>query len=280
MKKTFITFAIAAVFSVSLHAQVSLTQKWETAPGLQTPESVIYDTERNVLYVANINGKSGDKDGNGFISKLKTDGKIETLEWVKGLDAPKGLGIFKNKLYVADLNRLVIIDINNGQIEKAIEIKDAQFLNDITVDSKGKVYISDSAGKKVFIYENGEAVVWFENSNLQRPNGLLWEKGSVKLIDAQAGVFFDIKTGDKAVNTVAKDFPAGGDGIVGIGKNEYLISNWNGEVYHLKNDLKTKLIDTKEQKVNAADIWYIESLKLVLVPTFYDNKVVAYQLSN
>ena len=275
MKSIFIT-AMALGLSLQIQAQ-KLTQKWESASTLLVPESVIYDTENKAIYVANINGKPTEKDGNGFISKLKTDGQIESLEWVKGLDAPKGLGIYKGKLFVADVSRLVIIDIATSKIEKAIEVNGAQFLNDITVDADGKVYISDSAGKKVYIYENGEVKVWFEGTELQRPNGLLAEKKAIKLIDATSGVFYNITTKDKKAEVIAKDFPAGGDGIVNIDKDEYLISNWNGEIYYLKGSDKTKLLDTKEAKVNAADIWYIKELNLVLVPTFFANKITAYQ---
>src|SRR5688572_23259135 len=70
---------------------VSLKLKWETDTSLTTCESVIYDKQRDVLYVANINGDASTKDGNGFISKVSMDGKVTEAQWVKGIDAPKGL---------------------------------------------------------------------------------------------------------------------------------------------------------------------------------------------
>src|SRR5687767_9723717 len=82
---------------------VSLVKKWETDATLLTPESVLYDKANNVLYVSNINGQAGDKDGNGSIGRVSVTGKVEQAEWVKGLDAPKGLGLYKGMLYVADL---------------------------------------------------------------------------------------------------------------------------------------------------------------------------------
>ena len=45
------------------------------------------------------------------------------------------------------------------------------------------------------------------------------------------------------------------------------------------NNRSQKLLDTKDQKINAADIGYIESQELLLVPTFFDNRVVAYKVS-
>jgi glucose/arabinose dehydrogenase len=109
------------------------------------------------LYVANIEGKSDEKDGKGFISKMTPDGKVTTLQWVTGLNAPKGMSIYKNKLYVADLSRIVIIDIASGK-PAFTEVDGAQFLNDISIDDKGNVYASDSRSGKIYRFANGKAV--------------------------------------------------------------------------------------------------------------------------
>ncbi|MBD0327799.1 MAG: ATP-binding protein, partial [Pyrinomonadaceae bacterium] len=137
--------------------QISLVKKWATEPVLNVPESVLFDKARNVLYVSNINGAHDGKDGNGFISKLSTGGKIEELEWAKGLDAPKGMGLVKDLLYVADITKVVVIDTKTGQKVKEIEPAGAKFLNDITVDTQCNVYVSDSAGNKVYRLTNDVA---------------------------------------------------------------------------------------------------------------------------
>jgi len=46
---------------------------------------------------------------------------------------------------------------------------------------------------------------------------------------------------------------------------------------NLKGEKKL-LLDTRAQKINAADIGYDKKKKVVYVPTFYKNNVVAYQL--
>ena len=53
---------------------------WESDTLLRTPESVLIDRERNVLYVSNVNLNPWEKDGNGFISKMDMDGKITSLK--------------------------------------------------------------------------------------------------------------------------------------------------------------------------------------------------------
>jgi sugar lactone lactonase YvrE len=259
-------------------SEVSLTKKWETEAVLNVPESVFYDQKNNVLYVSNINGQSDGKDGNGFISKVSLEGKVDNLEWVKGLDAPKGMGVYNDKLYVADLANVKVINLADGKMLKTINAKDASFLNDVTVDSNGVVYVSDSNTKRIYKIQNDTAELWMENSDLKKPNGLLAVGNEVILLDMdQAGTFYKVNASDKKMNKFAENVSFG-DGVVMVDDNEYLISNWNGEITYVNgNGEKQLLLDTKEQKINAADIEYVPSQNLLLVPTFFGNKVMAYE---
>jgi DNA-binding beta-propeller fold protein YncE len=278
-KTLFLTLLAAGSLSSGLFAQgVKLTKKWETTGGLKVPESVIYDADKKVLYVANINGDGAAKDGNGFISTLSLSGKIENEAWVKGLDGPKGMGIYKGKLYVSDITKVAVIDIATGKIEKTYEVDGAKFLNDVTVRDNGEVYISDSDTKKVYLLKDNKIALWLDNPILQKPNGLLALKDALRLIDMSSGKFYTVSYTDKKLTATAENIPSG-DGIVEIGPDEFLISNWNGEITYLKGNKTTKILDTKEFKINAADIWYVPAQKLVLVPTFFGNNVVAYELS-
>ena len=135
MKQIFTLSAIA--LSITLQAQHSLEKKWETDSTLKTPESVLFDAGNKTLYVSNIDGKGDEKDGSGSIGKVSLDGKIIATDWVPGLNAPKGLALVKNILWVADLDELVTIDITKGQITNHIKIPGAIFLNDVAADAKG-----------------------------------------------------------------------------------------------------------------------------------------------
>jgi len=71
----------------------------------------------------------------------------------------------------------------------------------------------------------------------------------------------------------------GGDGIEPIGNGDYIISCWIGLIYYLDKDGKIEiLLDTRDQKRNTADIGYDPKNKIVYVPTFFKNSVVAYKL--
>lgn len=266
-------------FGLTAQAQsVSLQKKWETPAVLKEPESVIFDQKNQVIYVSNINDPSGGADGNGSIGKLSLAGEVMEAEWVLGgMDAPKGLGLHKGLLYVADLTNIVVIDVAQGKVVETIAVEGAGMLNDITIDEKGTVYISDSKNKKIFSLVNHKAEVWLENEVFQTPNGLLAHNKELYVIDMGSGIFYKVDKKTKALSEIANGLK-GGDGIVAYGK-DFIISNWNGEINHVfANGKVEKLLDTKDAKVNAADIAYIPKLNLLLVPTFFANTVAAYEI--
>src|SRR3990172_12561174 len=75
------------------------TRAPRSVAGFETPESVKYDPDLDVWYVANINGSPVDRDGNGYLSRLPRDGSVDALKWIAGgangvtLDAPKGMAL-------------------------------------------------------------------------------------------------------------------------------------------------------------------------------------------
>ena len=253
-----------------------LTLKWESDTVLTTCESVIYDAANDILYVSNINGDPTGKDGNGFISKMDLNGKVTTQQWVTGMDAPKGMGIVSGKLYVSDINRIHEIDIASGKIAKTYTVDSAQFLNDVTTDASGKVYISDMMANNILVLENGKVNVWLEGT--AGVNGLLAEADKMMVLSFMEKTLITVDANQqKTLRMDSLDFA---DGIEATGDGGYLISGWNGTVYYVDaNWNETLLLDTRADSVNAADIEYIAEKKLLLVPAFFKNKVTAYQFS-
>ena len=96
--------------------------------GLATPESIIHDDAADVYLVSNVNGQPTALDGNGFISRLAPDGKVENLRWVEGgknqvtLNAPKGIGIMGDAIYVSDIDTVRIFDRKTGAPEGEVKI--------------------------------------------------------------------------------------------------------------------------------------------------------------
>lgn len=273
MKKHILIAAL--LLSTHLMAQEPRLEKlWATDSLLKVPESVLYDEGNKVLYVSNIDGQPAGKDGKGSIGKISLNGKIIQAEWITGLNAPKGMGLYKNKLYITDLTEVVVIDIKKGSIIEKIAVPGAVFLNDISIDKNGIIYASDSETAKVHKIENGNVFLLVDK--LQRPNGLLATKDGLLILDK--GSLLKM-TSSGQLSKLADGMDPGTDGIERVRENEYIVSCWGGIVYYLNaNGSKTVLSDTRNDKINSADIGYDAKRKIVYVPTFYRNTVVAYQL--
>lgn len=259
-------------------APVGLKQLWQSDTLLRTPESVQYDPQRQQLYVTNINKVNVENpDGDGFITILGTDGKINNLKWIRGLNDPKGMGILGNALFVADLKELVEIDIISGKIVKRHPAVNAVMLNDVSVSSRAEVFVSDSRGNKLYRFADGKLELFLDDPNLQNPNGLLAEKDQMIVASAGSGNIWKLDYTTKKYTPWAMTNKTA-DGVLRYG-DDYLISCWHGEVYFVKPDGKAwKIIDSKDAKINTADFGYIPKTKTVLIPNFYKNTVTAYQV--
>ncbi|ODS78350.1 MAG: ATP/GTP-binding protein [Cytophagaceae bacterium SCN 52-12] len=265
---------LSALLSVESKAQHSLEKVWETEAVLQVPESVLFDKESQVLYVSLIDGKGGEKDGKGGVALVSTDGKVKNADWITGLNAPKGLGKYKGKLYIADLDEVVIADIATGKVEKKISVPEAKFLNDVTVDNSGNVYVSDSQTKNIFLIKDGTPSLYHVSA--ERPNGLLAVGKDLLILDS--GSLYKLGSDKKAVK-LAEGMEKSTDGIEEVKRGEYIVSAWIGVVYYVTDKGKVEqLLDTRDTSTNSADIGYDARKKIVYVPTFAKNSVAAYQL--
>lgn len=257
--------------AVVSQAQHSIEKIWESDTTLAVPESVLFD--KNVLYVSLIDGAPWEADGKGGIATLDKNGEILNATWVTGLNAPKGMGISDKKLYVADMTEVVVINTATAKVETKIPVEGATGLNDITIDKKGTVYVSDSKLGRVHQIKNGKAELYI--SDLKNVNGLKAVGNDLYLLTAN-DVF---KTGpDKELVTVATT-EVGGDGIEPVGNGDFIISCWPGLIYYLDKAGKLEtMLDTREQKINTADIGIDASGKIIYVPTFFKKSVVAYRV--
>jgi DNA-binding beta-propeller fold protein YncE len=278
--------------------QTKVNKLWETLPNLKNPESVAYAPKQNVLFVSNVNGKPDQKDQNGFISKVSlSNGSIIELNWVAGLNAPKGIAISNDgsKLYVSDITDLVEIDIVSGKIIKRFNALGSSFLNDVVADNQGNIYVSDTGINTIYKLDgntgNSALQVLLQSPQLNGPNGLLVDNNKNKLIVVSLGPLskpgggievVDLK--NKTISTLGKEgttSPFGGlDGIVSnAAKTRYYVTdNPAGKIYAVNADGTgyVTLIDLHTQ--GAADLGSIPGQSMIIIPLMQDNKLVAYKL--
>ena len=251
----------------------TLTMLWETPDSLFTNESVLYDQSTGTIYVANIEGQDPvGKDGKGSIGIISKDGKILNAAWVSGLNAQKGMGITNGKLYVTDIDELVEIDIASAKVNKKYKVDSAVFLNDLAIQNN-KVYFSDSRTGKVHLFDAG-SVSTFSNGN-EGINGLeVAADGTLYGLDGSGLKKWNADGSSSILNSNV----TGGDGLVILKDGNFVASRWQGEVWFVSDTTQTLMLDTKAAESNTADIGFIPAENIVLVPTFFKNKVVAYKL--
>lgn len=265
-------FCNCLIVSAQKHQLVKL---WETDSVFKVPESVLFDEVNNILYVTNIDGADPwGNDGKGSVGKLAADGKVIAAEWVTGFSSPKGMGLHKGKLFVADMAEVVVIDIASGKIEKRISVAGAQGLNDLSVDNEGVVYVSDSKAKKVYRVKGETSELYLDN--LKGPNGVLMRGKDFYVLDA--GGMYKVNA-DKSLTLVVDGMEGGTDGIENLEGDDFIVSCWAGTIYYVSADgTKELLKDTRPQKGNTADLGINAKTKTIFVPTFWNNTVIAYQV--
>jgi len=258
---------------------VTLEESWATdSLQLATPECAVYDPETKQFYISNLNLDS-DTENDGFISLLNADGSIEKLKWADGLVNPLGIDIHDGYLYVNEPTTVVKIELKTGNIAQRIEVADAKRLNGIDVDAQGLIYSADIEGNKIFRIEpDGTSHVFIESDALDRPNGVLVRNSELLIASNRGGRLLSVDLESQAIDTLAEGMESA-DGIIALEGGHYLVSGWTGQVHFVSRDLKVQtILDTRDQKINAADIGFIPEKNLLVVPTFSTNRVVAYKL--
>ena len=289
---------------------IKIEKVWETPAELKAPESVIYEPNENVLFVSNVDGPADAKDNQGFISKVSPlDGSIIELNWVTGLDAPKGMTIINNNnnnsklLYVSDITDLLEININSGKIINRYNAPGGAFLNDVASDNQGNIYVSDTVANIIYRLEtknlgnsssnnNASLQVWLQSPELNGPNGLYVDNTNNKLIVVSFGALSkpggSIKVVDlqnRTINSLGKEgtaVPIGGlDGIEAdsTGRHYYVTDNAGGKLY-IVNSNGTGYETLDLQKRGTADLGIILDQDMIIIPMIQDNKLEAYRITD
>ena len=267
---------------------------WTLSADVSAPESAYYDAASNAIFVSSINGDVAARDGNGYISRLATDGKVVNAKWATGLNAPKGLRSVGSTLWVTDIDEVVGIEIASGRIISRVKIDGAKFLNDLATAPDGTIYASDSQTFRIYAVKDGKASVFVEGEEvLPTPNGVLVDgnrlivgtmgaQGARGAQGAQAPpaggrlIAFDLAT---RARTVITPQPIGGiDGIESDDRGGYLVTDVFGmRLLHVSasGTMQTLLQFTAA----GADFGYIASRQIAVVPFLFGNSVAAYDLS-
>ncbi len=254
---------LSALISITLNAHESLN----TISGLVSPESVAQDAKGDI-YVSEIG--EFNKDGDGKITRISIDGKLSTF--ASGMDDPKGLTFIGKSLYVTDKNRVLKVESDGKWTVFGSTMAFPQtpvFLNDITSDDAGNLYVSDSgnlkSGGAIFKIAQNKKITLVLDENtpeILAPNGLWIIKNDLYEVDFSSGILYKINLKNKSITKIAEGF-GGGDGLIRSGNN-FFISDWkNGKIFKVQG---SKVSLYKDGFTAAADIALTFDRKSIMTP--------------
>lgn len=255
-------------------AQESRQPVWRL-DGLSDPESVALAADGRSLYVANVAGEGDVRDGNGFISRISTGGKMLQRQWVTGLDAPKGAIVAGGRLYVSDIDKLVEIDTATANVLARHLAPGATFLNDVAVAPDGTVLAADSGTGRIFALKAGAMTVWSADAELKSANGLLAEPGRL-LVTTMEGKLLSMDYRTRAATVLATGLGQA-DGVARADGDNYLVGEWPGRLFYVSADGKSRtLLDSRAGETYIND--FIKVGDLLIVPNWKPGSVTAYRM--
>lgn len=262
---------------------------------LKQPESALYDSQQDVWFISNINGESLKKDGNGFISRIRPDGSVELREWAAGLDAPKGMALVGDQLWVSDIDKVRVFNAHSGAPIATVDLsgQGATFLNDVAIGPDSAVYVTDTGIKpdskgnmthpntdKVFRISSTDrrVSVALNTDRLMRPNGIVWDDNEKQFVIVPFGgdSIRAWKPGSQDLVTLATG-PGQFDGVVRTRDGRILISSQSTASLHELKD--GQLVEVLKHLPGSADIGFDSKRDIVGVPLTGANRVEFYKFS-
>ena len=267
---------------------------------MKTPESARYDADLDVYFVSNINGNPSAKDGNGFIARVDAGNTSAVTKLAEGgkngvtLNAPKGMAIVGDTLWVADIDAVRAFNKRTGAPIATVDLRPmkAEFLNDVVAGPDGSIYVTDTGVRfdatggmthpgqdQIFKITGRKATVAIKSdSALKAPNGIAWDGANGRFI---LGPFNDKgvsawKDGDSTVTAVGSG-PGGYDGVEVLADGRILVTSWaDSSVQVIANGAFRKVIANVE---GPADIGIDTKRNVVALPRFNAGRVEYFTIA-
>jgi sugar lactone lactonase YvrE len=265
---------------------------------LHQPESVKYDSDQDVFFISNMVGYGSDHDNNGYIVEVSAGNLANSKVFAESgkagvtLDAPKGMTIHGDTLWVCDIDQLRGFNRKTGMPVATVDLRPqgAVLLNDVTIGGDGGIYITDTGilmtpngvihtgPDRIFAVRGGAVSVLAQGNQLGRPNGIVWDKQRQSLVGVSFDPFHSVVYSISATGELRKLAEGNGkfDGIEPLGNGHYLVTSWNdSSVRMLGNGFNRRVANNVQA---PADIGFDTKRNRLAIPTGPLNQMQLWQL--
>jgi sugar lactone lactonase YvrE len=268
MRYLFKRFIIDMLFPMCLSVIIiaSLTSS-TNAQFFNGPESVTYDALNGRYLISNV--------GNGDIVQISDAG--DTTFFDRTLARTLGMIVVDNILYIADISGVVMFDLTTDQKIGTVPIPGMVELNDITADTSGYLYITDSSGDRIYRMKISDHSYITIVNGVHIPNGILFDARNNRVLFCQFifnAPIKQINLDDFSVTTVISTSLSYFDGLAIDSSGNIYVSSWgNNAVYRYDNafSLPAELISGGHS--GPADIFCNQTDNILAIPNYYSNLV-------
>lgn len=262
------------------------THRVASLGGFAGPEAIRYDPDQDVWFVSNFNGPGGERDANGFISRVAAaTGAVENFRFAQGtaehpLHAPRGMYVVGDTLWVADVDGIHGFHRRSGAHLSFVDMTGLEpgFLNDVARGPDGALYVTDTGKSSVYRVLGQDVTVALADTALGNPNGITWDATRDLLIMVPWDAGFRVNTwrlGEAPVGFGPRNMPGGLDGIEPIDRRLLVASQSDSTVLLMDGGITRPLIRVGGR---PADIGVDTRRRRVAVPYIALNRVDIWQL--
>ena len=265
---TLLPFLLTAPLHPDLPEPAPADIAWVAEGEFCEPETVL-PLPDDTLLVSNVCGFS--EPGSGFLTLLAADGEV--LDWriVDGLDAPLGMALHNGQLHVIDKNRVLVFRWPGYDRVSTIPLG-TKVANDIAIGPDDTLYVTDTArGEVVVVSPQLEETVLTGQPRFPGANGIHINDEDL-YIGGERLWHLDLR--DETVTTVGPEWFADIDGIEQEADGTFQITPVGGPLLRLDSEIEV----LGGEGVSSANHGWAENLRLALIPTGFDNTVIAIRI--